>query len=379
MKKRAHPIARVADLLTMSSLFKRRMRRAGHSFQRPFLLATVFMTFLVFSYAHKAGEEFTYLSLFSEKPKKAQGLEDVNVLSVYQEFSGLDTKQGQESHFHALRKLRGAKEQMAAGEHGATDGDEILDENDAEDTERERTDRYKTEKEVSKANVGKYGKNGPSLNANVHLANGVSGDLDTGDDIGKRFGEDTARLKVMLLKLVRQYNVKSMADVPCRAHSHWMPDFLQNVAEWDENFKYICVDADSEVLRAMKDRIGLVVDAKFVQRKFWRERIPKVDLVLSWAGLDNMREENVVNYVKRLSRAGRRHQFVLLGSHSGGLEQAPKDKIRRFTGGGKLINFRRRPFYLYKPLRIIRDLSVDGNDKQMYLYATDSMYKGKLP
>ncbi|PXF42913.1 hypothetical protein BWQ96_07360 [Gracilariopsis chorda] len=40
------------------------------------------------------------------------------------------------------------------------------------------------------------------------------------DAIANQFGEDVDRLMMMLKKRISQYDVRSMADVPCPAHSH---------------------------------------------------------------------------------------------------------------------------------------------------------------
>ncbi|PXF39778.1 hypothetical protein BWQ96_10513 [Gracilariopsis chorda] len=47
------------------------------------------------------------------------------------------------------------------------------------------------------------------------------------DAIADRIGEDVDRFMMMLKKLISQYDVRSMADVPCREHSHWMSNSLK--------------------------------------------------------------------------------------------------------------------------------------------------------
>lgn len=190
-----------------------------------------------------------------------------------------------------------------------------------------------------------------------------------------RNGEDIQRLSSMLMKLLKQYKITSLADVPCRAHSHWMPIFLKHVAKRrKEAFRYYCVDTNREVLRTIKKRVGRSVSAKFVLSKFWRESLPKADVVFSWGGLDNMREENVVRYIQKLANSGGRHQLIMIGSHSGKLEkEGSTDAIARYTLGGRPINLRREPFGLKRPMRIVGALSKGGNDKQLYIYKPHEM------
>ncbi|KAI0561560.1 hypothetical protein FGB62_77g025 [Gracilaria domingensis] len=127
--------------------------------------------------------------------------------------------------------------------------------------------------------------------------------------------------------------------------------------------------------RKLQERVGLTVDSKYVKRKFWKEGLPNVDLVFSWAGLDNMKEGNVLRYLQKLSKSGKKHKLVMLGNHAGSLaKNGDVEKIARFTAEGKPLNFRRKPFNLVKPMRMIRDLAIDGNDKQLYLYKPWEMF-----
>lgn len=191
---------------------------------------------------------------------------------------------------------------------------------------------------------------------------------------GNRNGEDLKRLSMMLMKIIKQYKVKSLVDVPCRAHSHWMPIFLSHIAQskLKKYFKYYCVDTNKAILKIIKGRSDSEINSKFILKRFWTESLPSADVVFSWSGLDNMKEENVVKYLEQLSVS--KHKLVLLGSHSGQLEkEGSTEQISHFTLGGKPLNFRREPFKLAKPMRIVGDLSTEGNDKQLYVYEPKGM------
>lgn len=186
-------------------------------------------------------------------------------------------------------------------------------------------------------------------------------------------GEDLKRLSKMLMKVIKKYNIKSMADVPCRAHSTWMPTFLRHIAEDNPKFKYYCVDTNRAVLKAMRKRVTANIEADFVLRKFWKGKVPQADLLFSWSGLDNMKTVNVQSYLQHVGTE-RRHKLMLIGSHSGSLVRSSEgEKIARFSAGGSPINVREEPFLLKRPMRIISDLSKDGNDKQLYIYKPAEM------
>lgn len=227
-------------------------------------------------------------------------------------------------------------------------------------------------KDESISSLSKHAKVGTDNNSNTKDAN---------MSIAKRNGEDIKRLSMMLMKIIKQYHVKSIVDVPCRAHAHWMPIFLQHVVEQakdKEALNYICVDSSGTILKELKRRTPKGVTATFLVRRFWEEGLPKGDLVFSWAGLDNMKQKNVLKYVRNLSTSGKRHMLVILGSHSGELaKKGTPERIARFTFGGKPINFRGKPFFLAKPMRIIGEVSSEGNDKQMYIYEPWSILSKK--
>lgn len=183
---------------------------------------------------------------------------------------------------------------------------------------------------------------------------------------GTKDGEDIKRVSFMLMRLLKQYKAESMVDVPCRAHASWMHKFLVEAEREIPNFKYFCVDSNKEILQAMKARVKGRANAKFILRLFWKEKLPRADVVFSWSGLDKMKHENVVKMLRNIATADR-HKYVIVGNHVKGSKILAK-KARE-------LNFRSEPFRLQKPMRVISKLSVDPVRKQMYLYKSQEMKK----
>ncbi|PXF43624.1 hypothetical protein BWQ96_06633 [Gracilariopsis chorda] len=75
---------------------------------------------------------------------------------------------------------------------------------------------------------------------------------------------------MMLKKFISQYDTRSMADAPCRAHSHWMSDFFETNAEQTQNFKYYCFDTIKKILYVVQKRVGTTVDGKYMKRNSGR-------------------------------------------------------------------------------------------------------------
>lgn len=203
---------------------------------------------------------------------------------------------------------------------------------------------------------------------------------DAMSDLGTRHGENIDRLVFMLTKLIKQYHVQTLVDVPCRAHAHWMHRVLKETTADQHmalNFQYVCVDTNHNILTELRRRLierGHSRNTRFAVRKFWKEPLPKGDLVFSFSGLDNMHKDHVRGFFEILSHSQGRHKLVVLGSHTGQLAKSGNtEKIARFTSFGYPINVREAPFSLLKPIRIIKVVSSGGNDKQMYVYFPEKM------
>jgi hypothetical protein len=177
-------------------------------------------------------------------------------------------------------------------------------------------------------------------------------------------GEDIKRVSFMLMRILQQYKIKSFVDVPCRAHASWMHNFLSHALMKIPDLRYICVDTNREILKAVRQRVGEGVNARFVLRQFWTDQLPKADLVFSWSGLDGMRRENVVKFMMKVANSDR-HKYFIVGSH--GMDS------RTAQSKATPINVRQAPFNLPQPMRVISQVSVGSVKKQMYIYKPDGM------
>ncbi|CAN8067845.1 unnamed protein product [Agarophyton chilense] len=332
--------------------------------------------------AHRHGQEYTYLSMFLRPDATSPRGGDDNLEQVYRQFSlhqrlpptppPLRTARRQ-LHSNADERDPDEPEDPEPDEEHDAEPDAGLDAVDESDAaEPPAAHSHSDASATVRVQVPPMP---PSEQDRPEHSPAEQSAEQSAEQIAGRFGEDVPRLMKMLSKLIAQYDIKSMADVPCRAHSHWMPQMLDTIAEKNENFKYVCVDTNNLILNAVKERVGMTVQSSFVKKKFWKESLPTVDLVFSWAGLDNMKEQNVLRYLQKLSKSGNKHKLIMLGNHAGSLaKKGDMDKIARFTADGKPLNFRRKPFNMVKPMRMIRDLGVDGNDKQLYLYKPSQMF-----
>lgn len=141
----------------------------------------------------------------------------------------------------------------------------------------------------------------------------TKGEHFTGIPDFSREGHNITKLSHMLHRAIHQYKIQSMVDVPCRSHSRWMGQLLQNINPKNgHSFKYFCVDSSAKVLELVESRMGDLEDVStnFIRRKFWKLPIPKADLVFSWEGLGKMKSKNVGSMLQLLAE-GRHNIFSL--------------------------------------------------------------------
>lgn len=327
---------------------------------------------------HKRGDEFSYLSMFLER-------DDMNAKLDYQSLSRIYLRAGLQPSEEKRSFQYTYKETPNTPLFTVSPPSPLLSIKTETETDgnTEDTTTSETDDKASNTEDNNTGKTKGSSSSTWKKSNDGNDNKDaTASMLALRRGEDKARLTEMLVKLIRQNDIHSIVDVPCRAHMHWMPDVLLQVP----GVRYICVDTNGQVLRSVKERLvsfDIQNGARFTMRKFWREFLPKGDLVVSWAGLDNMKREHVIDYLRLLSRSGPNgkalHKLVVLGSHSGELEKSGNtDKIAAFTSYGSSINVRKEPFSLGRPSRIIKQVATNDNDKQILVYSPDNMFPLQL-
>lgn len=184
-----------------------------------------------------------------------------------------------------------------------------------------------------------------------------------------RNGHNITRVSRMLLRVLVSFKIRSMVDVPCRAHSVWMGSFLKGVSpRLGKPFIYYCVDTQKGIVQEAEQKLPDIdgVNGNFIQRRFWELPLPPTDLVFCWEGLQQMSVAHVHHFLKHIAKGGH-HRFVLIGS---------SPSVQRNTDGSGL-NVRRTPFSYGMPIRIFKELAVNqstnANVKDMYLYTIRGM------
>lgn len=335
--------------------------------------------------AHTSGAEFTYLNMFQPKAVGDGHIDTGDFINAKPLSIDYDSKKKPRKHrLHGTVKKaervqapdsasrlqipflseydvveKGDDEPPATMHRRRLRSEPAIDDEDDEGSEKERKNEERSSdgEPQEKENTGRGSPEGSSSESGAApiIFEGVG---------GKKDGEDIKRVSFMLMRLLKQYKLESMVDVPCRAHASWMHKFLAEVDREIPNFKYFCVDSSKEILQAVKARVKGKANAKFILRLFWEEKLPRADVVFSWNGLDKMKRGNVAKLFRNIAVSDR-HKFLIVGNHMKGSKVLSKK--------AKELNVRSEPFRLQKPMRVISKLSVDPVRKQMYFYKTKEM------
>jgi len=191
--------------------------------------------------------------------------------------------------------------------------------------------------------------------------------------------DDVTRLSFMLWRVIKTYHIKSMVDVPCRAHGSWMPQLLARLDYDLPDFHYTCVDASPRVVKGARAAVGDLVDGHFLVRDWWARRLPPADLVFAWRGLDTAPAEHVHRLLSAVPASGAK--YLLLGS-----ADTHNDGHGAGAAGGKKwvppINFRKAPFRLPQhPMRVIKEVTLPSaaHSRSLLLYQVAELAAASPP
>lgn len=178
------------------------------------------------------------------------------------------------------------------------------------------------------------------------------------------------RVAFMVLRVIATYNVKSMVDIPCGAHSQWMGVFLNGASSrLSKPFLYYCVDEQRSVVEEAENEMPDVdgVNVNFIQREFWVEPLPQADLIFSWDGLQKGTVLHVHTLFDHVLRQ-KHHRYVLISS---------SPSIKRNIDGNTALNFRRAPFSYGMPDRMFKNLAIKKKpcipEKHLYFYTVKNL------
>ena len=166
--------------------------------------------------------------------------------------------------------------------------------------------------------------------------------------------EQTRVLINELPKLFKQYDIKSILDIPC-GDFFWLSNV--NLADID----YIGADI---VERIVEDNQNNYPKFVFLNMDIITSSLPQVDLIFCRDCLVHLPYTDIFTAIENIKNSG--SKYLLTTSFT------DHDNVDMFIGGWRPINLCKEPFNLPKPIQIINEGCTEDNgiykDKSMYLW-----------
>ncbi|HKT47004.1 MAG TPA: class I SAM-dependent methyltransferase [Candidatus Acidoferrales bacterium] len=154
----------------------------------------------------------------------------------------------------------------------------------------------------------------------------------------------TDHLREELPRLLAEFKVRSMLDIPC-GDGNWIS---RANLELDE---YIGADIVEELVQLNRKRHETAAGAKFLRLDVIRDELPRVDLIFCRDCLVHFSNEFIGKALKNIRRSG--SMYLATTTFPG--HDANRDII---TGDWRPINLQRAPFHLPAPVRMIAEHSA---------------------
>lgn len=166
--------------------------------------------------------------------------------------------------------------------------------------------------------------------------------------------EQTKILITQLPILFKQFDVKSILDIPC-GDFYWMSNVDLN------NINYIGADIVDKIIEANQNNYP---KHSFLNLDIINSKLPKVDLIFCRDCLVHLPYDSIFKTIKNIKNS--RSKYLLTTSFS------EHDNVDMFLGGWRPIDLCKEPFNLPKPIQIINENCTEDNgmykDKSMYLW-----------
>lgn len=193
-----------------------------------------------------------------------------------------------------------------------------------------------------------------------------------GGGIGSRHAHtNLTHLSSMLLKLIKSYNIKSVADIPCRNSLEFFPKLLPTLDFEVMGFKYYCIDSEKDSHEDIAHLFGDAGNPEILHMKPTEtSMLPKTDLVFSWDGPQDWGVTKTWTFFANLRII--RPKYLLVTNN-------PTELNADKAG---VLNLRKQPFHFAQANRVIAKVHGSENPalglpkKQLLFYQIDDIRRG---
>lgn len=161
----------------------------------------------------------------------------------------------------------------------------------------------------------------------------------------------TAQIRVQIPKLIQDFGIDSMLDIPCGDY-FWMKECELGIAT------YIGADIVPGIIADLNSRYGNA-RRRFTVLDLTKDLLPKVDLVLCRDVLVHFSSANIQSALANLKRSG--SAYLLTTTFT-----ARSSNFDIGTGGDwRPLNLQAAPFFFPEPLRLINEGCTELNNEFM--------------
>eukprot|EP00178_Gracilaria_changii_P022368 TRINITY_DN663_c0_g1_i2.p2 TRINITY_DN663_c0_g1~~TRINITY_DN663_c0_g1_i2.p2 ORF type:complete len:361 (-),score=67.83 TRINITY_DN663_c0_g1_i2:4298-5380(-) len=250
----------------------------------------------------------------------------------------------------------------AEEEEADADGEDEEDEDD--DSEEE--DDSESGEESSEESISKTIRTATDAAPGTGINNEYSSSAATLNGEGVIDDANVTHIRYMIFKIIKSNKIRSVVDMPCGNSLQWFPHLLERIDFELGDFKYYCVDTESERLDELKQHFGEAGNPEFLSMKpDAAHGLPKVDMVFSWGGPQQWGVRNTWAFFTALRSV--RPKFLMITNNPTVTNTNDRDGT---------LNLRKQPFHFSKAMRVISDVTVGEVPKQLLFYKMDGIRKG---
>lgn len=188
---------------------------------------------------------------------------------------------------------------------------------------------------------------------------------------GRHTHTNMTHLSNMLLKIIKTYNVKSVADIPCRNSLAFFPKLLPKLDFEVMGFKYYCIDSEKDTHEDIAHFFGDAGNPEIMHLKPTEtSMLPKTDLVFSWDGPQDWGVTKTWTFFANLRNV--RPKYLLITNN-------PTELNADRPG---VLNLRKQPFHFAQANRVLSKVHASENPslglpkKQLLFYEINDIRRG---
>ena len=172
--------------------------------------------------------------------------------------------------------------------------------------------------------------------------------------------DQTKHLRGELQILFKEFNIKSILDIPC-GDFNWMKEV--NLTEID----YVGADIVEPLIQSNQKKYQRAEGCKFIQMDIITSRLPEVDLILVRDCFVHLSIKEIKKAVKNIKKSGSKYLLTTTFTND-------RENIDSKRGGWRPLNLQKIPLNFPVPVKIINEKCTEGNGK----YADKSMALWKI-